>query len=204
MACQRLTFLLTVIVARTLAQTIEYECFPDGAVRIKNPDNSTYTAVFANNSANVCQVNWEDVSTKEHSIINNCEMNLPILVTLMNRPSSNDFILGGTENIHFLIRCSEIPHAGVNKVAVEWIPIRFPTTRIHGITPFFAVFSRTYQNSSKSVVVKNAFVGVHLYWVIEGPEEYHLMPLRCDAFPGLTSDNATMKKKPHCGWVYRG
>ncbi|KAL3842065.1 hypothetical protein ACJMK2_020130 [Sinanodonta woodiana] len=129
------------MVARTVAQTIEYECLPDGTVRIKNPDNSMYTAVFANNSVNVCHIQREDESTKEHYIITNCEMNLSILVTLMNRPSSHDFILGSTENVHFLIRCSEIPHAGVNKVA-----------------------------------------------------EYHLMPLRCDAFPELTSDNVPVKK----------
>ncbi|KAK3603196.1 hypothetical protein CHS0354_036121 [Potamilus streckersoni] len=169
------------------------ECFPDGTVRIKNPGQSMYTAVFANNSANVCRVEWENESTKEHSIITNCEMNLPIMVTFMNRPSSNDFILGGKENIHFLIRCSEIPHTGVNKVAVDLISIRLSTTSIH-ITPFFSVFSRMYLNNRKSVVVTSTGVGVILYWVIEGPEEYHLMPLRCDVLTDRTSDNKTKHK----------
>ncbi|KAK3603427.1 hypothetical protein CHS0354_009410 [Potamilus streckersoni] len=61
------------------------------------------------------------------------------------------------------------------------------TNKVPSVTPSFRVYTKFYSNSSRNVLVKKASVGTKLHWTIEGPSEYHLMPLNCKAFSGSTA-----------------
>ncbi|KAL3860256.1 hypothetical protein ACJMK2_010404 [Sinanodonta woodiana] len=166
-----------------LAQSFDYICYPNNTIVVTNPSPEFYTSILADNSIVTCATKWRD-GRRTSVEITGCIKDNEIRVSFMMKPMVDDMIIIGDAGQHFIIHCAEISLNGVERRVINGITSYLSTSKMPSVTPSFRVHTKIYSNSSRTDIVMSAAVGTELYWTIEGPSEYHLMPLVCTAYSG--------------------
>ncbi|KAK3588049.1 hypothetical protein CHS0354_012095 [Potamilus streckersoni] len=185
--------IICLIIPVQFAKSLKYECFANNTIEVYNPDPSVFVHVAAQNSIGICVTQWDDVTHKVKVRITKCSKNNKILIDFASKTSS--YIHGGknTSYASFIIICNEIATDGVEKVAHNGVSAIIPAQMVNCVTPFFAITGHLYADNKKTTAVRLAHLGTKLYWVIQGPETYSLLPKMCRAYPDLFLENEMLQ-----------